>query len=307
MEEQTTVTNPRLSNPFADLWVVVRGGGDIASGAIQRLRWAGFPLIVTELEKPLVVRRLVSFSNAVYEGQCLIERTPAKRVASVAEAQAYLEQEPEGVPVLVDPTAELLHEVRPTVLVDGRMAKQALDTHVDQAPIVIALGPGFEAGIHADAVIETAGGSQCGRAYFSGKPAEDSGVPCVSSGYRHERVLRAPISGTFQGCKDIGELVEAGEVVGWVHTDGAAKVPVKTQISGVLRGLLHSDLEVIEGVKLGDLDHRGESSDCCRVSEKADSVASGVLEAVARLGIVKGLFARAPERAASGKGRRATA
>lgn len=292
MEAQAAGRTQRVDDLFSNVWVVVRGGGDLASGAIQRLRWAGFPVVVTELPKPLVVRRLVAFSNAVYEGECNIERTPAKLVQSVSEAKAYLQSNREGVPVIIDPEGTIVDEINPAIVIDGRMAKTPLDAHMDQAPITIALGPGFEAGVHVDAVIETKGGSQCGRAFFEGGPIPDDGTPCNSSGFRHERVIRAPASGIFEGAKNIEDMVDAGEVVGYIKTKDD-KIPVKTEISGVLRGLLYSGLDVPKGIKLGDIDHRGESSDCCRVSEKADSIASGVLEAIMKLGIQKGLFKQA--------------
>lgn len=292
METQAASRTQRVDNLFSNLWVVVRGGGDLASGAIQRLRWAGFPVVVTELPKPLVVRRLVAFSNAVYEGEFEIERTPTKLVQSASEAREYIQNNREGVPVIIDPQGKMIDEINPAIVIDGRMAKTPLDAHIDQAPITIALGPGFEAGVHADAVIETKGGSQCGRAFFEGGPIPDDGTPCNSSGFRHERVIRAPASGMFEGVRNIEDMVEAGEVIGHIKT-AEGNIPVKTEISGVLRGLLYSGLEVPEGMKLGDIDHRGESSDCCRVSEKADSIASGVLEAIMKLGIQKGLFNQA--------------
>jgi len=289
METQTAGTTQGVNDLFSNLWVVVRGGGDLASGAIQRLRWAGFSVVVTELPKPLVVRRLVSFSNAVYENEFAIERTPAKLVQSTDEAQEYVQNNPDGVPVIVDSEGKIVEEIKPAILIDGRMAKTTLDTHIDQAPIVIALGPGFEAGVNVNAVIETKGGSQCGRAFFEGGPIPDDGTPCNSSGFRHERVIRAPASGVFESTKAIEDMVEAGEVVGHMKT-AEGHISVKTEISGVLRGLLYSGLNVPEGIKLGDIDHRGESSDCCRVSEKADSIATGVLEAIMKLGIQKGIF-----------------
>ncbi len=274
----------QTKNPFGDIWVLVRGGGEIVSGAIQRLNWSGFPTVVTELERPLVVRRLVSFANAVFMGECDVEGTLGKRVENLAEAKLYV-REQGGVPILVDPEAQVLHELNPTVLIDGRMAKRPLDTRIGQAPIVIGLGPGLEVGRHCDAAIETKGGSRCGYAYFEGRPIENTGTPCVSAGFTVERVLRAPRSGRFQGCKEIGDYVDVQEVVGWVNDE-----PVRAQISGILRGLIYSGLEVAQGLKLGDIDHRGESSDCCRVSEKADSVATGVLEAIFHLGLEKGIF-----------------
>ena len=269
---------------FKDAWVLVRGGGELASGAIRRLNWAGFPTVVLEIEQPLAVRRLVSFAQAVFTGECEVEGVPGKLVKDLAEARSYI-RKVGGVPVLIDPQARSLEELKPTVLIDGRMAKQPLDTRIGQAPIVIALGPGITAGVHADAVIETKDGPQDGRVIYRGTAIENTGVPCKSYGYKEERALRAPISGVFRGAREIGERVEADETVGWVDEE-----PVRAKISGVLRGLLYSGLEVEEGTKLGDVDHRGEASDCCRTSEKADSVACGVLEAILTLGLEKGLF-----------------
>ncbi|MFQ6117702.1 MAG: selenium-dependent molybdenum cofactor biosynthesis protein YqeB [Candidatus Bipolaricaulia bacterium] len=271
---------------FKEIWVLARGGGELVSGAIKRLNWAAFPTVVLELEKPLVVRRLVSFAQAVFAGECEVEGVPGRLVRDLDEAKSYVE-ETGGVPVLIDPEAKTLHELKPTVLLDGRMAKRPLDTRIDQAPIVIALGPGIEAGVHADAVIETKGGPQVGRVIYRGTAIPDTGIPCSSSGYREERVLRAPTSGLFRGVREIGDKVEAGEIVGWVEEE-----PVRAGISGVLRGLLYSGLEIDQGTKLGDIDHRGESSDCCRTSEKADSVACGVLEALFHLGLERGIFSR---------------
>lgn len=280
---------------FKDIWVLVRGGGELASGAVKRLNWAGFPTVVLELEKPLAVRRLVSFAQAVFTGECEVEGVPGKLVKDLAEAKRYI-AETGGVPVLIDPEARTLDELKPTVLIDGRMAKQPLDTRIGQAPIVIALGPGFEAGVHADAVIETKGGPEVGRVIYRGTAIPDTGIPCSSCGYREERVLRAPISGVFRGAKEIGDHVEAGEIVGWVDEE-----PVRAQISGLLRGLLYSGLEIEQGTKLGDIDPRGESSDCCRTSEKADSVACGVLEALFHLGLEKGIFTKQAQIAGAGR------
>jgi xanthine dehydrogenase accessory factor len=269
---------------FKDIWVLVRGGGELASGAIRRLNWAGFPTVVLELEGPLAVRRLVSFAQAVFAGECEMEGVPGKLVGNLPEAKSYIE-ETGGVPVMIDPEAKTLHQLNPTVLLDGRMAKRPLDLGIDQAPIVISLGPGIEAGVHAHAVIETKGGSQVGRAIYNGSAIGDTGVPCNRSGYGEERVLRAPVFGIFWGEREIGEMVTVGEIVGWVDEE-----PVRAQISGVLRGLLYSGLEIEEGVKLGDIDPQGKSSDCCRTSEKADSIACGVLEAVFSLGLERGIF-----------------
>ncbi|MFQ5796211.1 MAG: selenium-dependent molybdenum cofactor biosynthesis protein YqeB [Candidatus Bipolaricaulia bacterium] len=281
-----------MNRMFKDIWVISRGGGELVSGAIRRLVWAGFPTVVLELEKPLAVRRLVAFAQAVFAGECEVEGVPGKRVETVDEAKRLALN---GiVPVLVDPEGKTIDELKPTVLLDGRMAKEPLDTRVGQAPIVIALGPGIEAGVHADAVIETISGPDDGRAIYEGMATPDTGIPCVSYGFRAERMLKAPTSGVFQAEKEIGDWVEPEDVIGWVDDE-----PVKAQISGMLRGVLYSGLKIKEGTKLGDIDHKGETGDCNRTSEKADSVGAGVLEVVFRLGIERGIFAQISERAST--------
>lgn len=272
------------SELFHEIWVLVRGGGEVVSASIKRLNWAGFPTAVLELEKPLVVRRLVSFAQAVFTEECDVEGVSGKLVQNLKEAREYIKRSG-GVPVLVDPEGNTLSKLNPTIVIDGRMAKKPLDTRIDQAPIVIALGPGFKAGLHCDAVIETMGGSQVGRVFYEGEAFPNTGIPCPSSGYSVKRVLRAPKSGTFNAEKQIGDQVKKGGIIGWINHE-----PVKAKISGMLRGVLYSGLEVDKGTKVGDIDHRGTSSDCCRTSEKADSIACGVLEALFTLGIEKGIF-----------------
>ena len=47
--------------------VIVRGGGDLASGTIHRLYRCGYRVLVLECEKPTAIRRMVSFCEAVYD------------------------------------------------------------------------------------------------------------------------------------------------------------------------------------------------------------------------------------------------
>jgi xanthine dehydrogenase accessory factor len=51
----------------------------------------------------------------------------------------------------------------------------------------------------------------------------------------------------------------------------------------MLRGLLHSGLDVTTGFKLGDVDPRAGGEECHLVSDKAMAVAGGVLEAACGL------------------------
>lgn len=262
---------------LADL-AVVRGGGDLGSGVVYRLHRAGYPVVVTEVAQPSVVRRSVAFGAAIYDGEVTVEGVTGQHAEDVDEAAAVLADG--NVPVLADPEAEIAEELDAAVLVDAIMAKGKTDTGTrrDDADVVVGLGPGFEAGADADAVVETDRGHELGRVFYDGAASPYDGEPGERRGYTHERVLRAPTAGRWETAVDIGDLVEAGDMVGSVDRE-----PVRTEIDGLVRGLVHDGLDVSEGAKLGDVDPRGEPVDYEKISDKALCLGGGVLEAVLRL------------------------
>ena len=255
------------------LRVLVRGGGDVASGAILRMHRAGWQVLVTELERPLAVRRFVSFAQAVYDGEMRIEETAARRAADMAAAQAAFQAG--VVPVMVDSRLEALEIFRPHVIVDGRMRKQPPEIGMDAALLTIGLGPGFTAGVNCHAVVETHRGPFLGRVIWEGTALPDTGIPERVGAYQAERVLRAPVEGTLEALAEIGDQLLAGQVVARVGGE-----PVTTPFDGVLRGLVMHGLRVRGGEKIGDVDPRGDARLCWLVSDKALAVGGGVLEAV---------------------------
>jgi xanthine dehydrogenase accessory factor len=256
-----------------DILVVVKGGGDLATGVAHRLHRVGMKVIVTELAQPTVIRRAVAFASAVFERKVTVEGVVACRAKDAAQALALL---PEGVvPVLIDPQASVVQELKPAVLVDAIIAKRNTGTRITDAPIVVALGPGFSAGLDAHAVIETNRGHDLGRVILEGQASPDTGIPGPVMGYASERVVRAPGGGLFRGVKAIGDRVEAGDVVA-----RAGDQPVLAPISGVLRGLLADGLTVKEGMKVGDVDPRGVGGHCFTISDKARALGGSVLEAI---------------------------
>lgn len=256
-----------------DINVLVRGGGDLASGVIHRLHRAGMKVVVTELPQPTVIRRAVAFAAAMYEDVVEIEGVVGRRVDSLERALLCLERG--EVPILADPRRELVAQWRPEALVDAIVAKKNLGTKISDAPIVIGLGPGFIAGVDVHAVIETERGHNLGRVILEGGAAPDTGIPGAVMGYTTERVLRAPCVGVFRGERRIGDEVEAGEVVAYVNGS-----PVVASISGVIRGLLADGLAVNEGMKVGDVDPRGVREHCFTISDKALAIGGGVLEGI---------------------------
>ena len=256
---------------FGEHLSVVRGGGDLATGVVLRLRRAGFPVMVLELPQPLSIRRPVSVSTAVGAGNHQVEGLEAFRAESAEQA---LEAAIAGrVPVLVSPLLPALQQV-PSVVVDARLAKRNIDTTIDDAALVIGLGPGFTAGIDCDAVIETMRGHHLGRVLWEGPAAADTGVPGSVGGESGSRVLRAARSGSLAWTVEIGQLVSEGESLGQI--DGTQ---VESGLDGVVRGLLPEGI-VSPGLKIADVDPRGDVSACFKVSDKSLAVGGGVLEAV---------------------------
>jgi xanthine dehydrogenase accessory factor len=258
-----------------DLIILVKGGGEMASGVAQRLVRAGFRVCITELPEPLAVRRRVSLCEAVFSGRTVVERLVSRRASGKEEIQRCWE---EGeVPVVVDPQCAIRRILSPDVLVDAILAKNNTGTALSDAPLVIGLGPGFRAGTDVHVVIETNRGHHLGRVIEEGEAEPDTGIPGDIGGYTRERVLRAPAGGRFRGMKQIGDRIEKGEVVAEVEG-----VPLVATISGALRGILHDGVAAEPGMKVGDVDPRASRELCLAVSEKARAIAGAVLEAVMR-------------------------
>ncbi len=260
--------------------ILIRGGGDLASGVALRLYRAGLQLLITELPEPLVVRRLVSFAQAVFQGCATVEGVTARRAEDLTQVMRIMHRG--EIPVLVDPQAESLLELRaslpnqePVVLVDGRMIKRPPELSMQAATLVVGLGPGFVAGENCHAVVETQRGHSLGRVIWQGGPERDTGTPDKVTDYGNDRVLRAPAEGVFQTHAEIGDHLEAGQVV--ADVDGK---PVKAPFRGVLRGLLYPGLRVQRGLKVGDVDPRDDPRYCSLVSDKSLAIGGGVLEAI---------------------------
>ncbi|MGE5628249.1 MAG: selenium-dependent molybdenum cofactor biosynthesis protein YqeB [Solirubrobacterales bacterium] len=254
--------------------IIIRGAGDIASGTIHKLHRCGFKVLALETEAPTSVRRKVSFSEAVYEGTCVVENVKAVKVNNVDEIKRCFKEG--SVPVLVDPKADILTKMKPLVIVDAILAKKNLGTNKNMAEITIGLGPGFSAGKDVDIVIETKRGHNLGSLIFEGCAHENTGIPGNINGYTKERVAYSSIAGIIEVYKDIGSIVKKGDLIARIDSEN-----ITADIDGVLRGILRNNTYVKKGIKILDIDPRiDEIENCFTISEKARNIAGGVLEAV---------------------------
>ena len=271
-------------------WVLVRGGGDLATGTILRLHRCGFRVVVTECRDPSAIRRRAALCDAVWQGTAQVEGITCRRVDTPAQAQSAAQAG--EIPLLVDETLSCLPQLQPAAIVDAILAKRNLGTSRAMAPITVGLGPGFTAGQDVDAVVETKRGHHLGRVILQGSAIPNTGVPGSIGGFSAERVIHAPADGPMTFIQDaagrtidIGAIVKKEQIIAMV-----GRVPVFATLDGVLRGLIRAGYPVTKGLKIADIDPRLEQAACCdTVSDKARAVGGGSVEALLYLARQKGI------------------
>ena len=262
--------------------VIVRGGGDLASGVIYKLYQCGYRILILECEKPSAIRREVAFCDAVYDGIKEVEGVVCRRISGTEECEKIWEQG--EIPLLVDEDASVIPALHPAVVIDAILAKKNLGTSREMAPLTIALGPGFEAGKDVDFVVETKRGHQLGRIIRNGAAIPNTGIPGIIGGYGKERVIHAPVSGRIRNLSNIADMVEKGQTIAMI-----GNTPVAASLTGVLRGIIHDGYEVFQGMKIADIDPRKEEKqNCYTISDKARCIAGGVLEIIISKGVLPG-------------------
>ena len=261
--------------------IIVRGGGDLATGTIYKLKKCGFAVLILETETPSAIRRNVAFCEAVYQGSQTVEDMTCYLASSVSQAEQYLRDG--KLAVLVDPTGEAIRLLKPLAVVDAILAKKNLGTNRSMAPITVGLGPGFTAGVDVDAVVETKRGHNLGKVLWEGAAAPNTGIPGLIGGFGKERVIHCPAKGILRSVKNITDTVYKGEVIAIVETEDGT-VPVEASLDGILRGMIRDGYPVTTGFKIADIDPRLDAyGNCFTISDKARCIAGGVLEAILQL------------------------
>ena len=256
-----------------DKKIWIRGAGDLATGIALRLYRSGFDIVMSDIAVPTTVRRTVAFSPAVYTGETSVEGITGKICENISMIDTVMESG--CIPVVVDPSGEIMKEYKPDIIVDAIIAKTNIGTKITDADIVIGVGPGFEAGVDCHAVVETKRGHNLGRVIWSGSAYPNTGVPGNIGGYTVERIIRATADGVFRAKVNIGDYVKAGDLLAYCD-----ETPVYANIDGIVRGLLQDGVKVKTGMKSGDVDPRAEKEYCFTVSDKASAIGGGVLEAI---------------------------
>ena len=273
-------TNVPKSDNKPENVVIIRGGGDLAGGTIHRLYRCGYRLLVLECEKPTAIRRMVSFCEAVYDGQSSVEGVLCRKVDSVEECEAVWKAG--EIPLMVDTEGTVLKKYRPAALIDAILAKKNLGTTREMADLTVGLGPGFVAGEDVDYVVETQRGHNLARVITEGPAAPNTGIPGIIAGYGKERVIHSPAAGVIHNLSQIADVVEKDEIIAMV-----GDTPVYASLTGVLRGIIREGYQVPKGMKIADIDPRKEQKkNCDTISDKARCIAGSVLEILLSEGVL---------------------
>ena len=260
--------------------LIVRGGGDLASGVIHRLYRSGYHVLILEGRKPSAIRRRVAFCEAVYDGEAAVEGVVSQRISDMTRCEEVWEAG--KIPIMTDESGEAIKKMKPDAVIDAILAKKNLGTTKDMAPLTIGLGPGFEAGKDVEYVVETQRGHNLGRIITKGPAAPNTGIPGIIAGYGKERVIHSPAAGVIHNLSQIADLVEKDQVIAMV-----GETPVYASLTGVLRGIIKDGYEVPEGMKIADIDPRKEQKkNCDTISDKARCRAGSVLEILLTEGVL---------------------
>lgn len=256
---------------------LVRGAGDIATGTIQKLVRAGFKCVVTEVSNPSSIRRKVSLSEAIYEKKTVVEDIEAVLCENLDEIDEYLERY--NPVIIVDPKLTILNKMKFDVVVDAILAKKNTGLKKEMAEITIGLGPGFEAGVDCDIVIETMRGHDLARIIEQGFAKKNTSIPGIIDGFSNERVIYADFDGQFTHIKSISDIVNKEEIIAKVGDNY-----IRATLDGVIRGMIRDNFEVKKGLKIIDIDPRYEEvKNCFKISDKARAIGGAVLEAIMML------------------------
>ncbi len=273
-----------MAKKISETLVIVRSGGDLATGVVQKLWRVGFKVLILEIARPLTIRRTVALSEAVRNGECQVEDLTAVKISTTEECERVWQSG--RIPVLVDGSALSIERLKPDVVIDAIIAKRNIGTFKEMAPVVIALGPGFKAPEDVDVVIETLRGHYLGQLIRNGGPQVNTGIPGILGGKSAERVVHAPCDGIVQHVATLGQQVEKGQLLFYVD-----EVPVYSPLKGTLRGLISQNQIIRKGLKCADVDPRPvDEVDCHTISDKARALGGAVLEAVLLVGKEKEVF-----------------
>jgi xanthine dehydrogenase accessory factor len=257
---------------LSELIVLVRGGGEVGTAIAHLLFRSHFRICIAEIASPLAIHRGCSFSEAIYDTKKTVEDLTAECVQPSLEG-IYRAWRNGNISVVSDAELSVKPLLKPDVLVNAMMLRRKTNTTLNDAPLVIGLGPGFSAGDDVHLVIETHQGVNLGRVLVEGCAEEEQSHASGSGG--SEGMILAEDAGVFSTQKNIGDAVLAGDEIGRLND-----LPVNAPLSGILRGIVRDQMKVLSHMRLAEIDPKSDKSVCFNIQNNMRTVAGGVLEAI---------------------------
>jgi xanthine dehydrogenase accessory factor len=255
--------------------ILVRGSGDVASAVGHILFKGGYKVVIHDSMQPSATRRRMSFCDAIFNGNALLDGVNAQLINDISELKVQLEAHA-LIPIATQDSSVILNNLRPEILIDARMRKhEQPEIQIEQAPLTIGLGPNFTAGVTVHAAIETGWNKDLGKVIWSGSTRPLEGEPQKIAGHARDRYVYAPVAGIFRTQLDVGDMVSAGQEVARI-----GNVSLCANIDGMLRGLTHDGVPVAQKAKVIEVDPRGEKAQISGIGQRPGRIAKGVLEAV---------------------------
>lgn len=253
---------------------VVMGTNEIASAVAVALTRAGYRVAMSHDPNPPVIRRGMSFYNALFDDRAVVEGVQGARAESLLDIAGLLARR-DRVAVTPLSFTDLLAFRTADVLIDARMQKLTLTPDFRRlARLTIGMGPKFAVGVNCDIAIETRPAS-ARDVVTEGATAEADGVPSPLGGVRRERVAYADRAGTWLTPVDVGAWVPRDFVVG--RHDGMAIV---APMDGFLRGVARDGVFIPAGAKILEVDPRKRNACWTGIDERGRKLAAACVKAI---------------------------
>jgi xanthine dehydrogenase accessory factor len=255
--------------------IMVRGSGDVASSVGHILFKAGYRVFIHDSPQPSATRRRMSFSDAIFNGNAVLDGVNARLINDIPELKAQLKARA-LIPVTTMDLSDILSNLQPEILVDARMRKHDVpEIQIDKASFTVGLGPNFTAGVTVHAAVETGWNEDLGKVLWNGSTRPLEGEPQKIAGHARDRYVYAPLAGIFRTKLNVGDTVSAGQEVARI-----GDMSLCANIDGMLRGLTHDGVPVSRKTKVIEVDPRGEEAQISGIGQRPGRIAQGVLEAV---------------------------
>lgn len=250
-------TTTQVKRPLA----IVLGLNEIASAIAVRLYNEGYAVVMAHDPGCPVIRRGMSFADALYEGKATLGGVTALSVDSTLAARFQVRAQA-CISVTRLDLSELLLLGNIQVLIDARLQVAAVTPQLRKlARLTIGVGCGFTPGEDCDATVTV------------DQERHSDGSA------RRMLLVRSPVNGRWHTPLDVGVRIYKGFPLGYLGSS-----IIKSPVDGVLRGIARDDIDVPAGAELIEIWTGTGARRWWGLDAHGSSIAGRVLRALQSLG-----------------------